>query len=110
MSQLNIPELLDDMLEVAVTEFGSAYDEVKDYVKDEFEGYLKRTETLAKKVAAGDIDLEKAKLLLQIHVNSMKTVFLTVEGIGLIAAQNAINGAIGVVKDVVNAALPVDIL
>ena len=35
----------------------------------------------------------------------MQTVLLTIEGLGIVAVQNAINAALSVVKDTVNTAI-----
>lgn len=107
---LNIEELIGQMLDIAKGEFGDAYDEAKDFAEAEFKKLLENTEFLAKKVAQGDMTPDRAKRHLRMSKNAAEAVLLTVEGIGLDAAEDAINGALNAVKQAVNAALPVSIL
>ncbi len=52
---------------------------------------------------SGQITEEQARLHLDIQKNASRTVLLTVEGLGLLAAEQAINAR--VVRDSVNTAL-----
>lgn len=107
---LNINELVGQMLEVARGEFGNAYEDAKDFAEAEFKKLLENSVFLAENVAAGDMTPERARRHLRMSKKAAEAVLLTVEGIGLDAAENAINGALDAVKGVVNDALPVDIL
>ena len=107
---LNINELVGQMLDVAKGEFGSAYKEAKDFAEAEFKKLLENTEFLAKKVASGEMTPERAQRHLRMSKNAAEAVLLTIEGIGLDAAESAVNGALDIVKKAVNAALPVSIL
>lgn len=51
----------------------------------------------------GATDLQ-AQALLQIHRNTTQTVLLTIEGLGVIAVENAINAALSAVATAVNKA------
>lgn len=55
--------------------------------------------------AGGKIDESQAKALLDMQKQAMQAVLLTVEGIGLVAAQAAINAALLAIKDTVNKVL-----
>lgn len=107
---LEIDNLLEQMLEIAKNKFGDAYEDAKDFAENEFKKLLQNTEFLAKKVANGDMTIERAKRHLRMSKNASEAVMLTVQGIGLDAAEEAINDALDVVKDAVNAALPISIL
>jgi hypothetical protein len=79
--------------------------EVRDYAETEA---AKMAATLANITAlrvADKIDDQEAEALLEMQKHSMQAVFLAVEGIGLLAAQNAVNAALGAVKDTVNKAI-----
>jgi len=52
-----------------------------------------------------EIDDEEARLQFKIQKNASRTVLLTIEGLGVLAAEEAINAAMKVVKDTVNSAL-----
>ena len=86
------------------------WSEVKDYAEGEAAKVAKTLETIAKLRADNKIDDEQAKALLDMQRHATQTVLLAVEGIGIIAAQNAVNAALAAVKDVVNRALPVPLL
>lgn len=107
---LNIDELVKQMLGVTKGELGDAYAEAKDFAEAEFRKLLDNSVFLAEKVAAGDMTMERAQRHMSMAKKAAEAVLLTVEGIALSAAERAINGALDVVRDAVNGALPVDIL
>jgi len=53
----------------------------------------------------GTCTQEQATFLIKMQKNAAQTVLLTEEGLGLIAAQDAINAALDVVKTAVNTAI-----
>ncbi|MDP4262144.1 MAG: hypothetical protein Q8941_06400 [Bacteroidota bacterium] len=53
----------------------------------------------------GTITPEQANLLVDMQKNALKTVLLSEEGLGLLAAEAAINAVLDAVKTAVNAAL-----
>jgi hypothetical protein len=53
----------------------------------------------------GEVNEEEAKLLFNMQTDSMRAVLLAVEGIGMIQAEQAINEALAVVRDAINAAV-----
>ena len=55
--------------------------------------------------AKGEINDAQAKILLRMQANASQSVLTAVETIGMIAAQDAINAAVGVVRGAVNKAL-----
>ena len=76
-------------------------------VKDEVEplgGFVGEAFATQVSVLARD-GVQQAELHLQIQKNAMRSVLLTVEGLGLLAAEQAINQALALVKDQVNAAV-----
>ena len=79
--------------------------DAKDYAEAESRKMAQTLETIAKLRAAGKINQEQAEALLEMQKAAMRAVLLTVEGIGLIAAQNAINAGLGAVRDIVNGAV-----
>lgn len=79
--------------------------EVRDYAEAEAEKMAKTLATITALRTANKIDDQQAQALLEMQKHSMQAVLLAVEGIGLIAAQNAVNAALGAVKDTVNRAI-----
>jgi hypothetical protein len=55
--------------------------------------------------AAGQINHDQAQLLFDMQKSASRSVLLTVKGLALLAAEEAINAALDVVKGVVNAAV-----
>ena len=53
----------------------------------------------------GKITEEQARLYIDIQKNSMRIVLLTIEGLGILAVEAAINAAIDVIRSTVNTAL-----
>ncbi len=56
-------------------------------------------------VADGEILPREAPLYLEIQMQHSRAVLRTIEGIGLVAAEEAINGALDLIKGAVNTAL-----
>ena len=54
---------------------------------------------------SGKINEKQAALHLEIQKNATRTVLLTLEGLGILAAETAISAALNVVKDQVNTAV-----
>ena len=53
----------------------------------------------------GSLNHHQAEILLQMQANATAAVLTSIETIGMIAAQNAINAALGVLKNAVNTAV-----
>ncbi len=51
---------------------------------------------------AGDMTDEEARIHLDMQKNAARTVLLSLEGMGLLAVEQAINAALAAVKDTVN--------
>jgi len=82
-----------------------SWSEVSAYAQTEATKMAQTLDSIAELRLAGKIDDVQASALLDMQKHSMQAVLLCVEGIGLIAAQNAINAALDAVKDVVNGKL-----
>lgn len=102
---LNVSQLAKAMLGAAKGKLEQHWPEVREYAKAEAR---KTAETLAlieRLVLAGEINAQQAKALLQMQRNSALAVLLTIEGLGLLAVESAINAALGAVKQTVNTAV-----
>jgi hypothetical protein len=79
--------------------------DIRDYA--EAEG-VKLAQTIAQieaRYAMGKITEEHARLLLEMQKNAARTVLLTIEGLGLLAVEAAINAGLDVIKQTVNKAV-----
>jgi hypothetical protein len=102
---LDARDLLGPMLSAIRPVLSKYWGDVKDFAETEAEKMAKTLATIAELRVADKINDQQAQALLDMQKHSMQAVFLAVEGIGLIAAQNAINAALGAVKDMVNKAI-----
>jgi hypothetical protein len=102
---IDISNLIPKMLGAAQKVLVASWDEAKDYAETEFKKFSISLEDIGKLYAEGRISEQRAKLHIEFQKNAMQTVLLTIEGLGIIAVQNAINAAIDVVKDTVNRAI-----
>jgi hypothetical protein len=111
MADIDFKKIGSDMLTAMKASVEDNFMAVKEIADDELEDFVKRTTTLAEKVANGTISELQARAILKIRQNALETVLLSIAGISLLAAQEAINAAIGVLRKVINDAIPgIDIL
>lgn len=102
---LNIASLAKDMLNAAKPVLEGYWKEVKPYVEKESKSFVQNLAMIAKLKLQGSITKEEALLHIQIQKNSYRTVLLAVEGLGLIAVENALNAAIAAISKTVNTAI-----
>ena len=110
LSDININSLIKEMTEAARKELKSKWKEVKPFAEQQLKSLAENMKLIAVLKAKGKINEEKARLHLAIQKESARTVLLTIEGIGLIAAENAINAALKVIQSTVNKAIGWDLL
>jgi len=87
-----------------------SWPEVKDYAKAEARKMAESLVMIEKLLLSGQINEDQAKLHIQIQQNATRMVLLTIEGLGIIAVEQAINAALDVLKDTVNSALDFSLL
>lgn len=105
MPALNLGSLAKDMLNAAKPLLEGYWKEVKPYVEKESKNFLTNLAMIAKLKVQGKITKEEALLHIQIQKNTFRTVLLAVEGLGLIAVENALNAAIDAIRKAVNTAI-----
>jgi hypothetical protein len=102
---LNASELATKMLDAAKGVLSEKWPEIQDYAEGETKKLAQSLVMIEKLKLAGKINEEQAKLHFDIQKNAARTVLLTVEGLGILAVERALNAASAVVKDAVNTAL-----
>lgn len=107
MADIDYTKLLADCVNVAKTELGNAWKKAQPYAEHEFKQFAENAEFLAKLKLAGQIDDTELKARLNIQRTSLANVLITIEGIGLVAAQNVVNGIISIVFSAIKTALSV---
>jgi hypothetical protein len=104
-SNLNIDQLLQAMLKAAAPPLQKAWPNMKDYAATEFQKYLIQVQHIQEMKAQGTVSEDQAHFLLDMQKNSMRSVLLTSEGLGLLAVEAAINAALDAVRDTINTAI-----
>jgi hypothetical protein len=102
---LNASQLGKDILSAFRGVFTKKWPEIKEYGEAEAKKLAHSLIMIEALRVAGKINEKQAGLHLQIQKNATRTVFLTLEGLGVLAVEEAINAALGVVKQTVNTAV-----
>lgn len=104
MAEFNVESLVGDMAAAALPILKKKGAKVRDYALNEFKKLADTGLMLAKAVAKGAVDLEEAQLVLNMQKMAAANVLLTIEGLGIIAVQEALNAAIAVMVKSLKAA------
>lgn len=107
---MNIKKLITAMIGAASKSLKKDWSKAKNLAGPELKKLAQSLVDITALANAQKISGPEAKSLLRIHRNTTLIVLLTVEGLGIIAAEKAVNAALGAVKDTVNAAAPFKIL
>ena len=105
MANIDFSKLVQDMLTAAKGKLTSHWKEVKPYAEKEVNSFAENIKLIAELKIKGKITEEQAKLYIDIQKSSMRIVLLTIEGLGILAVESAINAAIDVIRSTVNTAL-----
>lgn len=107
---IDAPRLAAQMVAAARAALGDRWPEIEDYARTELRKLADTIAMIERLLAAGRITPEQARLHLEIQKNAGRAVFLTVQGLGVLAAEEALDRALAAVKDAVNAALRLTLL
>lgn len=102
---IHVDDILKQMLAAAKTELGKHWPAIKDLATSQFKQLAQNAADIEMMKAKGTITKEQAKLLLDMQKNTLKTILLAQEGLGLLATEAAINAAIDVVSGTINKAI-----
>ena len=104
MAELSVADMVSDMIKAVKASLGKDYSKAKDFARPELQRLARSLVDIAKLVATDKVTKQQAKSLVAIHQNTTRVVFLTIEGLGIIAVENALNAAIGAIRSTVNGA------
>jgi hypothetical protein len=107
---LDAGELASKMLEAFKGELADNWPKIKAYAEAESKKLAENFVMIETLKLSGEINEEQARLHHEIQRNASRSVLLTIEGLGLIAVENAINAAMEVLKETVNSALDMVLL
>lgn len=102
---LDVKELSANMLSAALPVLRSGLSDAETYAKSEFATIAQTVVSIGSQYATKSIDQDQARLLLKIQENASRSVLLTLQGMTVLTAENAINAALDCVKNAVNTAL-----
>jgi hypothetical protein len=107
---LDLQSLASSMLTAAKGPLQADWKTVEPFAKTQFTNIAQQIVDIEAQLLAGTINQVQASLLLDMQTNASRAALLTVEGIGLLAAQDAINAALGALRQMVNGALKFPLL
>jgi hypothetical protein len=105
MATLDVNRLLEEMLAAAKTSFADQWPTAKDLAISSLKKLAVSFVEIEKMKLNGTITDEQVRLLLSMDKNTFRIVLLSIEGLGLLAVENALNAALNIVRDTVNTAV-----
>jgi hypothetical protein len=105
MADINVSELVKKMLEAAEGALKEKWPYTKNYAESEFKKIGESIVFIQNEVLAGKMSEERAGMHIEIQKNAARMVLLSLEGLGILAVEAAINAALAVIKETVNTAL-----
>jgi hypothetical protein len=103
----NIGKVVSDMVNASSGALAKGGPQAIEYATHEYESFIADIEHVQTMATANPpmITEEEAQFLVNQHKISMQSVLLTVEGLGIIAVQNAINAALAVLNAALSTAV-----
>jgi len=105
MANIDFDALISGMIKAVQGKLTKHWKESKPYAEKEIRSFAENIRLIEHLKNTGKINETQAKLYVDIQKNSMRIVLLTIEGLGILAVEAAINAAIDVVRSSVNTAL-----
>ena len=103
--EIDVKTVLVDMVEAAQPHLTKGGAKASSFASHEFAQYIKDIQHVDEMVEKGQLTPTEAQFLVDQYKLSMQAVLLTVEGLGVIAVQGAINAALTVLNNALSAAL-----
>ena len=100
-----LSDILDEMSTAVQKVLKSKWKKVKPLAELQLKSIIHNLEQIAELKLQGKITEEQARLHLTIQKESIRTILLSFEGIGIVTAEEAINSALSSVKTIVNKAI-----
>ena len=102
---ISVGNIIGPMLEAMETTFDNQWPKIQGFAESETKKLAETLAQISRLFVEGRISQVEAGVLLEIQKNTARTVMLTVEGMGLILVEAAINSALDAVSSVINTAL-----
>lgn len=105
MAQMDLKEILEKMLAASRGVLDSQWNEVEPFAALQYRALAENFQLIERLKATGKITEEQAIQYIEIQKSSVRMVLLTTKGIARIKVEQAVNAALGAVKDLVNTAI-----
>ena len=109
MADINFKQILDDSIVFAKAELGGTFKKLKPFAEHEFTQFAENAAFLAKLKLDGIIENDELKSRLALQKLAFNNVLLTIKGIGLVSAQNLVNGILGIVSKAILSSLKISL-
>ncbi|MDY8134678.1 hypothetical protein [Aquimarina sp. 2201CG5-10] len=110
MAEINVQQILEQMLNAAKEVLENHWEEVKPFAQQELKALAENLQLINKLKTEEKITEKQAKYYMEIHKSSVRIVFLTIEGLGILAVEATINAVLDVIKTTVNTTIGWSIL
>ncbi|MGC2063442.1 MAG: hypothetical protein WA610_10725 [Thermodesulfovibrionales bacterium] len=104
-SKIDATAITQVMIKAATVALKKKWPAARRYVEHEFEKFVLQMRHIEKLKDARTITEDEARFLARLQQNAMKTVLLTLEGLGMLAVESAVNASIDAVRDLINTAI-----
>jgi hypothetical protein len=105
MADINFKKVISDSITAAKQILGNHWQSLEPFAEHEFRQFAENAEFLAQLKLTGQIDDTELMARLEIQRLALKNVLLTIQGIGLIAAQEVVNAILAIVAKAVQTAI-----
>jgi hypothetical protein len=102
---LDMNKVVNDMLQASASSLIKGGQQASEYASHEYTQFIEDIEHVQTMADEGTITAAEAQALVDQHKMSMQAVLLCIEGLGVVAVQNAINAALQVLNNAIAAAL-----
>lgn len=102
---LSTTQLSKDILAALRGSLSEKWPEIREYGEAEAKKLAQTLVMIETLTLSGKINPAQAALHLDIQKNATRSVLLTLEGLGLLAVEAALDAALGVIRETVNGAL-----
>lgn len=107
MANIDIEALVKEMGKAALPYLKAGAAKAREFGLHEADKLVRTAVMLAEGVAKGTIDEAEAKLVLDVQRTASRSVLLTIQGLGIVAVENALNAALAVLRQGIQIAIGV---
>jgi len=105
MATISASDLVGPILAAFKGSFQERWPQIKDYAEGEGKKLAHSLEQIIQLRTTGQISDDECGILLEMQRNTTRAVLLALEGMALLLVEQAINAALGAVRDAVNGAI-----